>query len=92
MTIAMYDKYHATNRRKRGNHESCIFVEWNPNYTPKHAKKLYRVYRVLGPAGPEESFDVYGIDKVREVILGCWDWDVTDEHGYPVDPRIVLYS
>lgn len=90
MTAATYNKHHA--RRKDNKHESGIFVEYNPTYIPKHAKKIYRIYRVIGPGGPEETFDVYGIEEARKYILGCLDWEVTDCYGRIVDPRIVLYT
>ena len=48
-----------------------------PQYVGRHEKKWYNVWRVLGPAGPEERFPVYGLDEAREAIKGCWDYEVT---------------
>ena len=53
-------------------------------YIPKHAKKWYTVYRVLGPAGPEVTETVLGLDEVKSLIRGCWDWDIFDMNGNPV--------
>ena len=46
-------------------------------YAGKHEKKWYNVYRVVGPAGPEEQFQVYGIDEARKTVQGCWDYEIT---------------
>lgn len=50
-------------------------------YKPKHAKQWYNVWRVLGPAGPEERIPVLGIEEAKKAVLGCWDWEVTDTKG-----------
>ena len=47
-------------------------------YRAKHEKRWYSVWRVLGPAGPEETIQVYGRDEAREAVKGCWDWCVRD--------------
>ena len=47
-------------------------------YKPKHAKKWYHVWRVLGPGGPEEELDVLGREESRDIVKGCWDWEITD--------------
>lgn len=66
MTKATYDKY-------------TYPEEYVPKhaaklaYKPKHAVKQYSVYRVLGPAGPEQKFTVYGTKAAEEAIRGCWD-------------------
>ena len=52
-------------------------------YKPKHERKWYVVYRVLGPAGPEETFPVYGFDNAKEAVKGCWDYDITLD-GKPI--------
>ena len=54
-------------------------------YIGKHAKKMYKVYRVLGPAGPEEILEAYGLDEVRQLISGCWDWEVVTLDGKEVN-------
>ena len=46
-------------------------------YVGKHEPKNYIVYRVLGPAGPEDYQFITGLDNVKEAIKGCWDWEVT---------------
>lgn len=75
MTRSTYDKYHDS-----------------PDpYVPKHAKKWYNVWRVLGPAGPEERFPVLGAEEARQAIKGCWDWEVTDTSGNLV-PDSLLYK
>lgn len=53
----------------------------NSDYVGKHEKQWYNVYRVLGPAGPEERFPVYGKDEAKRMIAYCWDWEVTDTKG-----------
>ena len=46
-------------------------------YIGKHEPKQYEVWRVLGPAGPQERFVVHSLDQAKEAIKGCWDWEVT---------------
>lgn len=43
----------------------------------KHEKKLYRVWRVLGPAGPEVEELIYGLQEARDLCIGCWDYEIT---------------
>ena len=50
-------------------------------YVGKHEKQWYNVWRVLGPAGPEQRFPVYGRDDAKEAVRGCWDWEVTTMTG-----------
>lgn len=50
-------------------------------YIGKHEKKNYKVWRVLGPAGPAETITVYGLDAVKAAVQGCWDWEVKDMYG-----------
>ena len=50
-------------------------------YVGKHEKKFYYVWRVLGPAGPEEKLVVYGFDAAQESVKGCWDWEITPAGG-----------
>lgn len=45
-------------------------------YVGKHEPKDYVVWRVLGPAGPEEYFVVTGFDNAKQAIIGCWDWEI----------------
>jgi hypothetical protein len=52
-----------------------------PQYRGKHEKQWYNVYRVLGPAGPEEEIRVYGRQEALNAILGCWDYEVRNERG-----------
>lgn len=59
-------------------------------YTGKHEKKHYNVWRVLGPAGPEETFTVYGIEEAGKAILGCWDWEVTAMNGNTVEDSVLV--
>lgn len=77
MTRETYRKSHSL----KGKHENNIVSEINPYYEPKHGMKLYYVWRVLGPAGPQETICVYGIDNVKQAILGCWDWEVSTADG-----------
>ena len=53
-------------------------------YVGKHAPKTYMVWRVLGPAGPQETIYVQGLDNAKQAILGCWDWEITSETGQPI--------
>jgi hypothetical protein len=55
------------------------------NYTPKHAKRWYRVWRVLGPAGPEVTTYVLGRQEAEQICYGCWDWEI--EPATPEDVR-----
>lgn len=57
----------------------------------RHEKKQYNVWRVLGPAGPVETFSVYGIQAAAEAIYGTWDFEVTDPAGNNV-PTHLLYA
>lgn len=50
-------------------------------YIGKHAKKWYDVWRVLGPAGPEETISVYGLDEAKKAVEGCWDYEITRYDG-----------
>ena len=60
-------------------------------YVGKHEPKQYFVWRVLGPAGPEQRFTVTGLKAAREAIYGCWDAEVTDINGKDVT-KTVMYS
>lgn len=55
------------------------YHEMHDEYVGKHEKKLYTVWRVLGPAGPQEQFDVLGLDEAIQATIGCWDWEVKDK-------------
>lgn len=70
MTKEAFNKYH-----------NIPSVNPVSEYKGKHEKQWYNVWRVIGPAGPQERFCVYGMDAVKKSILGCWDWEVTDEKG-----------
>ena len=54
-------------------------------YKGKHTAKLYSVWRVVGPAGPQERFDIMGFDNAKKAVDGCWDYEVKDMQG-----RVVL--
>ena len=58
-------------------------------YVGKHGPRYYSVYRVLGPAGPEENMLVYGIDAVKDAIRGCWDYEVCNLNGKVIDERLL---
>ena len=47
-------------------------------YVGKHEKHKYKVWRVLGPAGPEEDIIVYGKEELKEAITGTWDYEAID--------------
>jgi len=47
-------------------------------YIGKHEKHEYRVWRVLGPAGPEEVITVHGKEELSKAITGMWDYEVAD--------------
>ncbi len=47
-------------------------------YIGKHEKRMYKVWRVLSAAGPEETIYISGLKEAREAILGCWDWTITE--------------
>ena len=49
----------------------------NIPYQPKHAKRMYHVWRVLTVAGPQEEFDILGRDDAIQAVNGCWDWEIT---------------
>lgn len=78
MTRDTYDKYHAL---KQGKHESGTIKESDPMYKPKHMKQWYMVWRVLGPDGPQEVLPAFGLEKAKELIKGCRNWEVTDMTG-----------
>lgn len=46
-------------------------------YEPRHAKQRYHVMRVIGPAGPVEHLEIFGLDEARKSTAGCWDWQIT---------------
>ena len=50
-------------------------------YQGKHAEKLYNVWRVYGPSGPEETIYVLGWDNAKKAVSGCWDYEVTTMEG-----------
>ncbi len=45
-------------------------------YAARHAKKWYRVWRVLGPAGPVRTEFVLGRQEAEALCKGCWDWEI----------------
>lgn len=68
-----------------------MYDKYNPDsYVGKHEKKTYTVWRAIGPARPAETFVVEGLDKVRELVDGCYSWDVTDIDGNPVQTRTIF--
>lgn len=46
------------------------------DYVGKHAKKWYRVWRVLGPGGPQEEINIFGKQEAEALCEGCWDWEI----------------
>ena len=64
----------------------------NDAYKGKHEMKTYTVWRVLGPAGPEQTLYVDGLNQAREAVRGCWDWVVTDPEGVEITSKVILYS
>lgn len=58
-------------------------------YKGKHEPKSYYIWRVIGPAGPEERFKVYGLKAAKEAILGCWDYEIHDENGKDVTLAVI---
>jgi len=73
-----YDKYHVI---KQGKHESGTIKETESLYKPKHMKQWYKVWRVLGPAGPQEVLPAFGLEEAKKLIKGCQDWEVTNMTG-----------
>ena len=59
-------------------------------YKGKHEPRQYTVWRVLGPAGPEERLTVTGLPAVRAAVLGCWDWEVHNDKGERVYDRFIF--
>ena len=55
------------------------------DYVGKHAKKWYRVWRVLGPAGPQEETFIFGRQEAEELCVGCWDWEIE-----PITPEGII--
>lgn len=53
-------------------------------YTARHAKRWYRVWRVLGPAGPVRTEFVLGRQEAEALCRGCWDWEIN-----PIDDRLI---
>ena len=47
-------------------------------YVGKHEKHEYRVWRVYGPAGPEETITVFGKEALKKATKGMWDYEVAD--------------
>ncbi len=45
-------------------------------YAARHAKRWYRVWRVLGPAGPVRTEFVLGRQEAEALCKGCWDWEI----------------
>ena len=58
-------------------------------YVGKHAPKWYNVWRVLGPAGPQQEFLAYGLEEVKKAVKGCWDYEVTTTDGQLIDERLL---
>lgn len=56
-------------------------------YTGKHGPKWYNVWRVIGPAGPEEELMVYGIKEAAKAVEGCWDYTVSEMNREIVSER-----
>ena len=60
-------------------------------YTGRHEQRDYRVWRVLGPAGPVQEFNVHGIQAAADAIVGGYDYEVTNlATGIPVPTHILL--
>lgn len=47
-------------------------------YKGKHEPHNYKVWRVLGPGGPEETVYVVGKQAAKAAVNGCWDYEVTN--------------
>ena len=47
-------------------------------YIGKHQKHEYKVWRVLGPGGPQEEIIVNGKEELKDSITGTWDYEITD--------------
>lgn len=45
-------------------------------YAARHAKRWYRVWRVLGPAGPVRTEFILGRQEAEARCRGCWDWEI----------------
>lgn len=60
-------------------------------YIGKHELKNYNIWRVQGPAGPQERFSVCGLEKAAEYTLGCWDYSVTDMNGKDIPMETLSY-
>ena len=45
-------------------------------YAARHAKRWYRVWRVLGPAGPVRTEFILGRQEAEALCRGCWDWEI----------------
>ena len=43
----------------------------------KHCKKLYHVWVVLGPAGPAQEYDIWGLEEAKQSVQGAWDYEIT---------------
>ena len=47
-------------------------------YIGKHEKHKYKVWRVLGPGGPQEEIIVNGKEELKDSIAHTWDYEITD--------------
>ena len=63
-------------------------------YIGKHRQKEYFVQVMRGANMRPEGFFVTGMENVRNMILNnnYFDWQVLNELGKPVDPKIILYG
>ena len=53
-------------------------------YVGKHEKKWYNVHRVLGPGGPSETIQIYGLDAAKDAVKDIYGYKITTLDGRTV--------
>ena len=63
-------------------------------YVGKHRQKEYFVQIARGANMRPEGFFVTGMENVRSMIRNgnFYDWEVKDEYGFTINPKIILYG
>lgn len=52
------------------------YLKRNEIYMPRHGKQMYHVLIVRSPAGPQEQYNILGLDEAKGFVYGAWDYEI----------------
>ena len=52
------------------------YIEMHGLYQGKHFKKEYHVWRMIGPSGPVQEFNLIGLDEAKQAVNWCWKYRI----------------